>query len=68
MPSGEIRPQVDSESILINRGGSWDDTADNARAASRYGDYPGNRVISLGFRLCRDLVCEPVRAATGVKQ
>jgi formylglycine-generating enzyme required for sulfatase activity len=54
MPPGEIRPQFDSESILINRGGSWSRTAGLARAAFRLGYYPGNRFINLGFRLCRD--------------
>ena len=54
MPPGEIRPQVDSESILINRGGSWLYTAVGARAADRGRRSPGHRDIILGFRLCRD--------------
>lgn len=35
----------------MNRGGSWNNDADNARAANRNNDDPGNRNNNLGFRL-----------------
>ena len=35
----------------VNRGGSWNNTADNARAANRNRNNPGNRNNNLGFRL-----------------
>ena len=45
----------DRDSHRVYRGGSWSNTADVARAASRLGDSPGDRYGSIGFRLCRDL-------------
>ena len=60
--------KFDKKAVRVNRGGSWLNTAGNARAAYRIGFYPGDRYSLLGLRLCRDLVCESVRAATGVKQ
>ena len=39
----------------VNRGGSWLFTADDARAAYRYGSYPGRRYDLLGLRLSRTL-------------
>ena len=54
MPPGEFRIQFDSDQGRVSRGGSWDFTADSARAANCGGDYPGVRDIALGFRLCRD--------------
>lgn len=38
----------------VGRGGSWLNGAGFVRAASRFGDYPGVRNYSLGFRLIRD--------------
>lgn len=35
----------------VNRGGSWNNDADNARAANRNNNDPGNRNDNLGFRL-----------------
>lgn len=35
----------------VNRGGSWNNTADNARAANRNRNNPGNRNDNLGLRL-----------------
>lgn len=37
----------------IFRGGSWLYNAKNARLSRRYGDFPGNRVFTLGFRILR---------------
>ena len=45
----------DRDSHRVYRGGSWNYAAVYARAANRYGSYPGIRVNFLGFRLCRDL-------------
>ena len=45
----------DRDSHRVLRGGSWNDTAGNARAAVRLGVNPGYRNFNLGFRLCRDL-------------
>ncbi|MBM3271399.1 MAG: hypothetical protein FJZ01_27500 [Candidatus Sericytochromatia bacterium] len=35
----------------MNRGGSWNNDAQNARAANRNNNDPGNRNNNLGFRL-----------------
>jgi len=37
----------------VQRGGSWGDTALNARSAKRYGFGPGNSYKGLGLRLSR---------------
>ncbi|MCA9526808.1 MAG: hypothetical protein KC549_11000 [Myxococcales bacterium] len=37
----------------VNRGGSWNNSARNVRAAYRNGNSPGNRNENLGFRLSR---------------
>lgn len=42
MPSGTNR---------VNRGGSWNNTAENCRSANRNRNEPGNRNNNLGFRL-----------------
>ena len=34
----------------VNRGGSWNNDAGNARAANRNNNDPGNRNDNLGFR------------------
>ena len=44
--SGEFR---------LFRGGSWDSLARNSRAAYRYSNIPGERVIYRGFRLVRTI-------------
>ena len=54
MPPGEFRPQFDSDQGRVYRGGSWSSIAGFARAAYRYGNYPGRRYYNLGLRLCRD--------------
>ena len=50
-----MKPKFDPESNRVFRGGSWFYTAGSARAAGRSGVNPGNRINSLGFRLCRDV-------------
>ena len=45
----------DRDSRRVLRGGSWNLTADFARAANRNRRSPGYRDSLLGFRLCRDL-------------
>lgn len=40
----------------VNRGGSWNDDAQNCRAAYRNANHPANRNDDLGFRLARALV------------
>ena len=40
----------------VVRGGSWNHTARNVRAAFRFGYVPGNRDVFLGFRLARGQV------------
>ena len=50
------------------RGGSWNYTASGARATNRYGFSSGTRLDGLGFRLCRELLCEPADTPTGGKQ
>ena len=54
MPPGEFRTQFEKGPGRVNRGGSWNVTAGNARAASRYVNSPGHRYDILGFRLCCD--------------
>jgi len=39
----------------VFRGGSWDEEPTFARAASRFGEFPGYAGLSLGFRLARTL-------------
>ncbi|MFN9289575.1 MAG: SUMF1/EgtB/PvdO family nonheme iron enzyme [Planctomyces sp.] len=36
--------------MRVIRGGSWDNSAQNVRAAYRNGNHPGNRDNNLGFR------------------
>lgn len=55
----------------VNRGGSWNNNADNCRAANRNNNTPDNRNNNLGFRLLstrhcqRDAVYESRPRATG---
>lgn len=44
---------VESGQHRVNRGGSWNSTARNVRAANRNRNDPGNRNDNLGFRLVR---------------
>ncbi|MEO6037619.1 MAG: SUMF1/EgtB/PvdO family nonheme iron enzyme [Saprospiraceae bacterium] len=37
----------------MNRGGSWNNNAENCRAANRNNNSPTNRNNNLGFRLVR---------------
>ncbi|HPC20482.1 MAG TPA: hypothetical protein PL039_09820 [Kiritimatiellia bacterium] len=37
----------------MNRGGSWNNNANNCRSANRNNNDPGNRNNNLGFRLAR---------------
>jgi formylglycine-generating enzyme required for sulfatase activity len=37
----------------VNRGGSWNNAASNARSANRNNNTPSNRNNNLGFRLVR---------------
>jgi len=53
----------DKEADRVYRGGSWVSAAGDARAAGRVRLSPGFRYYSLGFRLCRDLFCEPAESA-----
>ena len=54
-PSGAVMDPVGASSgeFRVNRGGSWFNTADLARAANRNGNYPGGRGDRLGLRLSR---------------
>ena len=48
----------------MKRGGSWNNNANNARAANRNNDSPGNRNNNLGFRLASS-GAPPARRAKG---
>ena len=53
-PSGSVTDPSGATSSLsrVNRGGGWgSDVAGNCRSASRYGFYPSDRELSLGFRV-----------------
>jgi len=39
----------------VNRGGSWNNDAQNCRAANRNNNTPGTRNNNLGFRLALSL-------------
>ncbi|MES1166687.1 MAG: SUMF1/EgtB/PvdO family nonheme iron enzyme [Pseudomonadota bacterium] len=43
----------------VNRGGSWNNTAENCRSANRNNNDPGNRNNNVGFRLA--LSSRPIR-------
>lgn len=49
-----IRLVVDADDECVYRGSSWDNTADDARAANRGRSNPGFRNLYLGFRLTGD--------------
>ena len=40
------------DSNRVNRGGSWNNNADNCRSAYRNRNDPSNRNNNLGFRVC----------------
>jgi formylglycine-generating enzyme required for sulfatase activity len=52
-PSGAVRDPVGPAdgSIRVGRGGSWDNSANNARCAPRFRADPAYSFINLGFRL-----------------
>ena len=54
-PGGEVTdPQgPTSGSLRVSRGGSWSDIAWGCRASTRYYYSPGDRYLTLGFRLLR---------------
>ena len=52
----------DKEARRVGRGGSWRSSAVLARAAYRFRRSPGDRDNLLGFRLCRDVFCEPAES------
>ena len=50
---GVVNPFMPAEGDAnrVIRGGSWDDSASNCRAASRFGRHPGDRYRFQGFRV-----------------
>jgi len=49
----------------VNRGGSWNNNAQNCRVSNRNNNNPENRNNNLGFRLaCRQLTEKKVDALT----
>ena len=54
------RARAHSDSNRVNRGGSWNNTAGNLRAANRNNNPPGDRNNNLGLRCA-----SPVRRETG---
>jgi formylglycine-generating enzyme required for sulfatase activity len=53
----------------VVRGSSWFNYPGNLRSADRYGDYAGNRITVLGFRVARTLSAgsDAITVATGVR-
>jgi Sulfatase-modifying factor enzyme 1 len=49
---------VEASAHRVIRGGSWNDEAQNVRAAYRNHNEPSNRNNNLGFR-CAELTTEP---------
>ncbi len=47
---------LEPEQLRVVRGGSWNNTSENLRAAARNRNEPDNRNNNLGFRVCRVLV------------
>ena len=43
----------------VIRGGSWESNAYDCRSAPRFGEKPGNRSFSLGFRLAKSVALGP---------
>jgi hypothetical protein len=43
----------------VNRGGSWNNNAENCRAANRNNNTPTNRNNNIGFRLALQLTGSP---------
>jgi hypothetical protein len=48
---GQITGRNRKGSNRVNRGGSWNNNADNCRVANRNNNEPENRNNNLGFRL-----------------
>jgi formylglycine-generating enzyme required for sulfatase activity len=42
---------MNKDSLLIHRGGAWNDLGKNCRSAYRLNDYPGARHYIAGLRL-----------------
>jgi formylglycine-generating enzyme required for sulfatase activity len=40
----------------VNRGGSWNNNAENCRSGNRNNNQPDNRNVSIGFRLALSAV------------
>ena len=47
------------DSLRVIRGGSWESNEFDCRSAARYGEKPGNRSFSLGFRLAKSVALGP---------
>lgn len=45
------RRRIGDSSNRVNRGGSWNNTAQNVRGANRNNTWPDNRNTNLGFRV-----------------
>ena len=55
-PSSSVtNPAGTTGSNRVRRGGGWYSDANNARAATRHNNSPGNRNNSIGFRLARSV-------------
>ncbi len=53
-PENGLRPEhIHSDARRVLRGGSWIDSGDDARAASRFRLNPFYRYVNYGFRVCR---------------
>ncbi|HXG90931.1 MAG TPA: SUMF1/EgtB/PvdO family nonheme iron enzyme [Blastocatellia bacterium] len=48
---------TETGSNRVNRGGSWNNTAQNLRSANRNRNAPDNRNNNLGFRLVSTELC-----------
>jgi formylglycine-generating enzyme required for sulfatase activity len=47
------------DSLRVIRGGSWESNEFDCRSAPRFGEKPGNRSFSLGFRLAKSVAPGP---------
>ena len=58
MRSNRLGMSVEASAHRVIRGGSWNNDAQNVRAAYRNHNEPSNRNNNLGFR-CAELTTEP---------